>query len=111
MKFVPLSDISRACAAMQLSNSIRIEAGLRGVAGDGSLYSGSRVVNMARELLALGFREQFPIEIDPLHRMQHIGLPERINDYEGLVTAIEPILKELENKLASVNWPSKIEIT
>jgi restriction system protein len=85
-----------------IPKEIRIEKGLRFGLGDADMYSGARVVDFSRDLLARAFRGNYPIQFDPLEQVILPNLPESLNNPEDVVALLEPILSELEAKLDAV---------
>jgi hypothetical protein len=82
---------------------VRIDAGLRNDVGDGTLYSGARVVEAVGVILAQAFRGTYPIEPDIMHRFAIPEIPERLNGHEEVVATVEPLLRHLESKLDKVD--------
>lgn len=97
-------DRTESCRARywDIPKDVRIERGLRPEVGGEFGYSGARVIEAASELLARAFRGLYPIETDSMHRFTVPGLPERFHSDKDVVAALEPLLSDLETKLASV---------
>jgi restriction system protein len=85
-----------------IPKEVRIEKGLRFGLGDADTYSGARVVEFSRDILAQAFRGNYPIQVDPFERTLNRKLPESLNNPEDVVALLEPILAELEAKLDAV---------
>lgn len=86
-----------------IPKDVRIEKGLRfEVGNEKDFYSGARVVEVSKELLIRAFRDTYPIQLDRLHKYFLPQLPESFNDHEDVVTALEPIISDLETRLAEV---------
>lgn len=82
-----------------IPKQVRIEKGLRPDVGGASMYSGARVIEFSREILARAFRGNYPIQVDPLERVFDPKLPDSFNNPEDVVALLEPMLAELESKL------------
>ena len=81
----------------------RIEKGLRFDIGDDNMYSGARIIEVSRDLISRAFRGAYPILVEPLSRMFiEPELPERFDNPEELVAALERMLSDLEFRLAAV---------
>lgn len=91
-----------------IPKDVRIEKGLRFDVGDAMaltapMYSGARVVDAASQILAYAFRGIYPIELETLHR--HIAdsqFPARFESAGAVVAALEPIISDLETRLATI---------
>jgi restriction system protein len=99
-----LYDRTEACRAKywEVPKDVRIEKGLRPGFGGENLYSGARIVDALDNILSRAFRGVYPIHLDPFY-FADISLPERLDSYEDVVNALEPLLIELEDKLAAVD--------
>jgi restriction system protein len=99
-----LYDRTEACRERywEIPKATRIEKGLRPDFGDENPYSGARIVDAANNILSQAFRGVYPIHLDP-YDFAGISLPERFDNHEGVVSALEPLLCELEAKLAAVD--------
>lgn len=78
----------------------RIEHGLRPGVGE-CAYSGARVIEPCRDLLSRAFRGLYPVKSEALAALVTPGLPEQINSPEEVVAVVEPMVSELEQKLAA----------
>jgi hypothetical protein len=99
-----LYDRTEACRTRywDIPKDIRIAKDLRYDFGDELGYSGARVIDACSELLARAFRGLYPIQTNTVHLLTVPRLPERFNSHEDVVAALEPLLNELEAKLAAV---------
>jgi len=99
-----LYDRTESCGEKywEIPKDIRIQKGLRFDIGDGNMYSGARVIEVSRELLSRAFRGAYPILADPFQRLFiQPELPERFENPEELVVAIDRILSDVEARLAA----------
>lgn len=80
----------------------RIEIGLRPDMGENG-YSGTRVIEIVRELISRSFRGLFPIAIDPFTRHSYPEFPEIFESGLAVVEMLEPMITELEKKLDDAN--------
>lgn len=78
----------------------RIEHGLRPDVG-GSAYSGTRTIELCRDLLSRAFRGLYPVKAEVLAAFVTPGLPEHFNSPKEVVAAVEPMVGELEEKLGA----------
>lgn len=85
-----------------LPKDVRIANGLRFEVGANQMYSGARVVDASGEILAKAFRGGYPIDVDALQRFAIPSLPERLENHAAVVSALTPLLDELEAKLDAV---------
>ena len=76
----------------------RIEYGLRHDVGD-SGYSGARVIELAGDLLAKAFRGAYPIQSETLAALCTPGFEHQFTAAEELVSAVEPMIADLEARL------------
>lgn len=100
-----LYDRTEACNEKYwaIPKAIRIEKGLRFPVGGEFGYSGARVIDVSRNLLARAFRGDYPILTEPDQQFV-IGpeLPERFEGPEEVVAALERLIGNLESKLAAI---------
>lgn len=94
---------TQACSEKywEIPKDVRIQKGLRFDIGDENMYSGARVVEISRDLLSRAFRDAYPILTDPFQRL-FIQLPEKFENHGELVATLEPILTDLETRLAAI---------
>jgi restriction system protein len=99
-----LYDRTAACRERywEIPKGVRIKKGLRPYFGSEDLYSGARIVDASNAVLSRAFRGIYPIHVDAFE-YAGIALPERLDNHEDVVRALEPLLTELEAKLASVD--------
>lgn len=76
----------------------RIEHGLRPYAGEFT-YSGTRSVELCRDLLSRSFRNLYPFQSESLVALATPGLPEYFNSPDEVFEVVEPLIHELEEKL------------
>ena len=81
-----------------ISKQDRIEGGLRHEVGDVG-YSGAQVVELATDLLSKAFRGVFPIGSDTLVALVIRGFNRQFATLEDLLSAIDPMIGDLETKL------------
>ncbi|MHA6721523.1 restriction endonuclease [Sphingomonas sp. RS2018] len=86
----------------------RIDTGLRYDMGDENLYSGAFIVDFVSKILIRAFRASYPIVVDEWDMMSARPIPASLNGPEDVVTALEPLITELEAKLdgAEASLPS-----
>jgi restriction system protein len=77
----------------------RIEGGLRPDVGEGG-YFASHVFDVASELITKSFRGAYPIEVDSLGGMVILGRARQFSNANEILSFIEPMIAELETKLA-----------
>lgn len=78
----------------------RIKHGLRPEVGEWA-YSGTRVIELCRDLLSRAFRGLYPVKSEVLAALVTPGLPEQFNSPEEVVAVVEPMVSELEQKLGA----------
>lgn len=100
MKLHELYDRIDSCreAYWSIPKAIRIARGIRPDVGY-SGYSGAHVIETGKALLSYAFRGRYPIELEPSVTFEPL-FPERYGSHEEVVAALDPILRELEAKLA-----------
>jgi restriction system protein len=86
----------------EIPKEVRIKTGLRFEMGEENLYSGARVIDMASDLITRAFRGRYPIYTEAMFFYFHNNIPDRFDSHEDLVAILEPLLSELETKLAAV---------
>jgi restriction system protein len=100
-----LYDRTEACRERywDIPKDVRIDKGLRFDTGDGkNMYSGARVVDICSEILTKAFRGNYPISVDLFARLSNPRIPESLDDHQEVVTALEPLIADLEAKLNTV---------
>jgi restriction system protein len=87
-----------------IPKDVRIDKGLRFGMGDEHMYSGARIIDMSSNLLSRAFRGSYPVYCDELleYHLRTVDLPERLNGPADVVQLLEPLIAELEAKLAAV---------
>lgn len=88
----------------EIPKDIRIQSGLRPEGGIGMGYSGDWVIKAGEELIAKGFRGEFPIRPDEMHQLISKGIMERVMPVKfatmnDLILFLEPLIENLENKI------------
>lgn len=83
-----------------IPKSVRIDHGLRPDFLD-SGFSGASVISLAEDLLRKAFRGVYPFETDEMHRHSAPGSPAAIGTVEELFAHLEPLVRELEDRLDS----------
>ena len=78
----------------------RIEHGLRPDVGEYA-YSGTRTIELCRDLLSRAFRGLYPFKSEVLAVFVTPELPEYFNSAEEVVAVVEPLIDELEEKLSA----------
>jgi restriction system protein len=78
----------------------RIENGLRPEVGEMD-YSGARVVELCSDLLSRAFRGLYPFESELLAARVTPGLPEKFDSPQDVFAVVEPMVVDLEQKLAA----------
>lgn len=76
----------------------RIKYGLRDEAPG---YSGARVVELVTEVLTKGFRNVYPFEVEHVLAYVRDNIPRRIDSPDEIVALVEPMIIELENRIAA----------
>ncbi len=88
-----------------IPKDVRIDKGLRFGIGNKHMYSGARIIDMSSNLLSRTFRGSFPVYCNELLEY-HLGtvddMPERLNGPADVIQLLEPLIGELEAKLAAV---------
>lgn len=103
MRLAELNDRVQRCRFLywELPKSVRIEHGLR-PEGAMSGYSGDAVIRLTEDTLLKAFRKTYPFEVDYLWRAgASWKFPEALHSAEQVVAHLEPLICELEAKLAS----------
>jgi restriction system protein len=83
----------------EISKRQRIELGLRQDVGEYG-YSGARVMESCGELLTRALRGNYPFRGDALQSLVEFGKDRQFSNPEEVIAAIEPMVQELEEKLA-----------
>lgn len=76
----------------------RIECDLRQEVGTPGYY-GDWVIKVSEGLITKAFAGVYPIEVNKMARFIVPGFPTEINSVEDLVKSVEPLIKDLENRL------------
>lgn len=103
MRLAELNDRVLRCRSIywELPKSFRIEHGLRPFVSDIG-YSGDVVVRFAESVLLRAFRNIYPFEADHLWHAGAPGdLPEVWTSAEQVLMHLEPMVSELQDKLAA----------
>jgi restriction system protein len=82
-----------------ISKQTRIEGGLRPEVG-ATGYSATQILDLASELIAKAFRGIYPIEAESLGAMLIFGGVREFSTAPEVVSLVEPMIAELEAKLA-----------
>ena len=85
-------------AYWEISKDERIARGLRPDVGEGG-YSGQFVIDLSHDVLSRATRSRFPIEIGDMAYLLP-GLPRTFDNYETVVAVLEPLIDDLETRLA-----------
>lgn len=98
-----LYDRSEACytAYWNIPKVVRIDKGLRFEGGEAVLYSGARVLEVSRELLGRALRGEYPIK-DHGAYLLFAKVPDRFDDPQAVADFLEPLIHDLEQRLAAV---------
>jgi len=102
MRLTDLYDRVEVCREQywSLPKGRRIEHGLR--PGSGAVgYSGASIVSFAEDLLRRGLRGVYPIDTDYMWRHANRIEQEAVNSPVALVEMLEPLVTDLEARLAS----------
>jgi len=92
----------------------RIECGLRPDVSEVG-YSGDRVIDLSNQLLSKALRGTYPIDIDSLPSVASLqalivfGGPRQFNSATEIISTVEPMIVELEEKLSAC--AAKIQIS
>jgi restriction system protein len=86
----------------------RIECDLRQEAGTPGYY-GDRVIGVLEGLITKTFSGVYPIDVDGMSKFIVPELPTAINSAEELVKSVEPLIIDLENRLAKCKESLKPE--
>jgi restriction system protein len=78
----------------------RIEHGLRPDVGEWA-YSGTRAIELCRDLLSRAFRGLYPFKSESLLAMCTPDFPEQFNSAEEVVAIVDPMIAEFEEKLGA----------
>ncbi|MBW8744022.1 MAG: restriction endonuclease [Sphingomonas sp.] len=103
MRLAELNDRAQKCRATywELPKSLRIEHGLRPDVGEFG-YSGDAVIKLAENTILKAFRGVYPFEADYMSRAASSWVfPEVLNSPQLVVAHLEPLVAELEGKLAT----------
>lgn len=103
MRLVELNDRVQRCRFLywELPKSLRIEHSLRPESAANG-YSGDAVIRLAESTLLKAFRKSYPFEADHLSRAgASRDFPEALSSAEHVVAHLEPLIGELEVKLAT----------
>lgn len=103
MRLAELNDRARRCRVVywELPKSLRIKHGLRPDLG-GFAYSGDAVIKLAESTILKAFRGAYPFEADYMSRAAASWVfPEVLTSPEHVVAHLEPLVAELEGKLAA----------
>jgi hypothetical protein len=79
---------------------VRIDCGLRPEVGAGG-YSGNHIIDFAKEVIAKALRGVYPVEVDHMYAFVLWGRARRFSGAKQIVSLIEPMIVELETKLAA----------
>jgi restriction system protein len=107
MRLRDLYDRIEACRERywEIPKQIRIEHGLRPEVCDIG-YSGNVVITAVEELLVKGFRGKYPFIADTMNCMA-LSIPDAITSPTQLLHVVDPLLTDLESRLASVQGINK----
>lgn len=103
MRLAELNDRVQRCRAVywELPKSLRIQYGLRPDGGEFG-YLGDAVVKLAESTVLKAFRGIYPFEADYISRAATSwAFPEMLTSPEHVVVHLEPLVAELECKLAA----------
>lgn len=103
MRLAELNDRAQRCRVIywELPKSLRIQYGLRPDVGE-LAYSGSAVIQLAENSILKAFRGVYPFEADYMSRAAASWhFPETLTSPEHVVAHLEPLVAELEGKLAA----------
>jgi len=85
-----------------LEKSYRIEVGLRAEVYEHD-YSGDLIVQYSEMVLAEARRDRYPIQMGGYRRLSGFDLPESYSCIDDICAALEPILTDLEMRLAAAH--------
>lgn len=102
MRLRELFDRMEACRVSywDLPKALRIDKGLRPDVPE-SGYSGGLILQLAKETLSLALRSVYPFQVDTLLALMHFGKEQQFESTKQVVEVIEPLIVELEMKLAA----------
>jgi hypothetical protein len=102
MRLRDLFDRAEACRVRywNLPKDVRIEAGLRPDAGGGG-YSGNIIVELASDLLAKALRGTYPFTLDSKQGFVTFGEDRTFSSVAEILSVVEPMIVELEARLAA----------
>ncbi len=103
MRLAELNDRVQRCRVVywELPKSLRIQYGLRPDGGEFG-YLGDAVVKLAESTILKAFRGVYPFEADYMTRAATSwAFPEMLTSPEHVVVHLEPLVAELEGKLAA----------
>jgi restriction system protein len=83
----------------------RIDCGLRPDTGDYG-YSGNIVIELVSQILAKAFRGSYPMEIDSANALAIFDGPRQFQNATEIVQIVEPMISDLEAKLAACDESS-----
>jgi len=85
-----------------LDKSYRIEVGLRAEVYEHD-YSGDLIVQYSEMVLAEARRDRYPIQMGGYGRLSGFDLPKSDSSFDDISTALNPILTDLEMRLAEAH--------
>lgn len=103
MRLAELNDRVQRCRLLywELSKSMRVEYNLRPESGAYG-YSGDAVIKLAESTLLRAFSKVYPFEVDYMWRAgASWAIPEVMISAGQVVSTLEPLVSELEDKLAT----------
>lgn len=103
MRLAELNDRAQRCRVIywELPKSLRIQYGLRPASGEFG-YSGDAVIKLAENTVLKAFRGVYPFEADYMSRAAASwNFPDVLSSPGQVVAHLEPLIAELEGKLAT----------
>lgn len=102
-----LRDISERVALAKslywdLDKSYRIKVGLRSDGFEHS-YSGTLIIQYSESLLGEALRNRYPIQMGKFGELISTGLPEAYQNFDEVVKYLNPIILDLEERLAKAH--------
>ena len=103
MRLRELFDLAEACRTRywDLPKDARIEAGLRPHFGGGDPISGNHIVELASDLLAKALRGNYPVILDSIEGFATFGEDRQFASATEILSVVEPMLIDLEARLAA----------
>ena len=103
MRLRELFDRAESCRVRYwgLPKDARIESGLRPGFGGGDTYSGNVVAELATDLLGKALRSSYPFVLESMQGFAMFGEDRKFESAKEIITAIEPMIVDLEVRLSA----------